>query len=235
MSSVVLHLDEQLRLFLAARHRAATVTAPCDRSSSSVHIVESVGIPRTEVGGYVVAGHDVGPGFRPRGGESISIRPIVRPQPAPSTPPRFVADVHLGALVRRLRLLGVNVTYRNDATDDELLAESATDDRVLLTKDRGLLCRRALVAGAFVRGQDVETQLADVLDRFDVPAAPFSRCLRCNGSISRVPKEAIADQLPAGTRRSYHDFAQCTTCGQVYWRGAHARRLDAAIAAALEV
>jgi hypothetical protein len=52
--------------------------------------------------------------------------------------PRFLLDVHLGALCRRLRLLGLDVAYhRDDVGDDALIAEAARAGRVLLTRDRG--------------------------------------------------------------------------------------------------
>jgi uncharacterized protein len=232
VAPTVIRVAEPLRFFLSARHRQAPASAPADGVSSLVHIVESLGIPRTEVGGYLVDGQPRDRTFRPQGGESVEILAIERPQPTPTTPPRFAADVHLGALARRLRLLGVDVTYRNDFTDDDLVAEAAHDQRAVLTKDRGLLRRRALLAGAFVRGQDVAAQVSDVLDRFAVPTFPFSRCLRCNGRLEAVSKDQVENAIPDGTRRSYDDFSQCIRCRQVYWRGAHADALDRAIAAA---
>jgi uncharacterized protein with PIN domain len=233
VAPILVRVDEELRVFLPTRHRRGHISIPADGVSSLVHIVQSIGIPRTEVGSYVVDGCARKPGFRPEGGESLTVRSIARPQPASTIPPRFVADVHLGALARRLRLLGVDVTYRNDASDHDLVAESAEAQRIVLTKDRGLLGRRALTAGAFVRGQHAGVQLADVVDRFDISASPFSRCLRCNEQLESVDKREIADRIPDGTRRSYHDFSRCSGCRQIYWRGAHARSLDAAVAAVL--
>jgi uncharacterized protein with PIN domain len=41
-----------------------------------------------------------------------------------------------------------------------------------------------------------------------------------------VAKSAVLEELQPGTRRSYRIFAQCTGCRRVYWRGAHAERLE---------
>ena len=87
--------------------------------------------------------------------------------------------MHLGGLARRMRLLGIDTAYRNDASDAELLAQGAAEQRVVLTQDRGLLRRRALTVGAYVRGGSTDEQLADMLDRFRPPLAPWSRCLAC--------------------------------------------------------
>jgi len=45
----------------------------------------------------------------------------------------------------------------------------------------------------------------------------------------------VSAGLEAGTRRSYQVFSRCDGCGQVYWRGAHAGRLDAIVAAAMRI
>jgi uncharacterized protein with PIN domain len=55
----------------------------------------------------------------------------------------------------------------------------------------------------------------------------------CNGPLVPVPKADVAPLLQPGTRRTYQVFSRCAACGRVYWRGAHARRLEAAVASAL--
>ena len=128
--------------------------------------------------------------------------------------------------------LGIDVAYRNDAADDELIAQAAVEQRVLLTQDRGLLRRRALVAGGYVSGDRPDRQLADVLDRFAPPLRPWSRCPACNGVLDAVAKRQVEHLLLEGTRRSYAQFAQCGACGRLYWRGAHTKRLEAIVASA---
>src|SRR5581483_2643174 len=124
---------EPLRFLLPVRHRGGDVTVPADGVSSPLHIVESLGVPRTEVGELRVHG------------DVIEVLPVPRPQPAGTA--RFVLDVHLGTLARRMRLLGLDTAYRNDATDPELVAQAVAEQRILLTQDRALLRRRALPAG----------------------------------------------------------------------------------------
>ncbi len=231
----VLHLKiaEELRLFLPARHRGGELAVGYDGTSSLGHVVTSLGVPLTEVGSLRHAdGRRLAPAYRPRPAERIGVDAIERPQPLPMTRPRFLLDVHLGTLARQLRLLGLDASYSNRATDDELLTRANAEDRVLLTQDRGLLRRRALRIGAYVRGDRPGDQLADVLDRFAPPLSPFSRCPACNGRVAPVAKDEIAHRLQPGTRRSYDVFTQCAECGRVYWRGAHAARLHALTEAA---
>jgi uncharacterized protein with PIN domain len=195
-----------------------------DGTSSLGHVVESLGIPRTEVGGLAVRGRDVAPAYRPLDGDVVEVQPVRRPQPVPAH--RYLLDVHLGALARRMRLVGLDTAYRNEADDAELVAQAQAQQRVLLTRDRGLLRRRALTAGAYVRGDRADDQLADVLDRFAPSLAPLTRCTACGARLEPVPKAEVADRLPPGTRRTFDEFSRCPSCGRVYWRGAHARRID---------
>ena len=219
-----------LRLFLKPARRGGIVRVGCDGISSLGHVVQSLGVPLTEVGGLVVNGKPVIPAYRPSGGDVVEVAGVARPQPVPAA--RFLLDVHLGALARRLRLAGVDTAYANDADDGTLVEQANTERRILLTQDRGLLRRRTLWLGAYVRGAHPDTQLTDVLDRFAPPLAPWTRCTACNGLLHPVPKAEVESLLQPGTRRTYQSFSRCQDCGQVYWRGAHSQRLQALIASA---
>ena len=227
---VELRFVAELRMFLAPANRAGTVRMATDGTSSLGHVVESAGVPLTEVGSLLVSDRPARPSYQPRAGDRVSVEAVSRPQPLPV--PRFLLDVHLGALARRMRLVGVDTAYSNDLGDDALIDLANSAGRVLLTKDRGLLRRRKLWLGAYVRGARADDQLADVLDRFSPPLAPWTRCLICNGSLGPVTKSEVEAQLLPGTRRTYDEFCRCAGCGRVYWRGAHSRRLAAIVAAA---
>ena len=231
-SGVRLRFDEDLRFFLAPRNRQLIVQVPCDGTSTIGHLVEALGVPLTEVGELAAGGQPVAPSYRPAGGDVVDVRPVARPQRLPLAEPRFLLDVHLGALARRLRLVGVDSAYSNDAGDDELIAAANEQNRVLLTQDRGLLRRRSLRLGGYVRGAQPDQQLRDVLERFAPPLAPWTICTACNGRLSVVPKADVEPVLQPGTRRTYDAFARCRACGRVYWRGAHSRRLEGIVAAA---
>jgi uncharacterized protein len=219
---------EELRMFLAPGHRGdGRARVICDGTSTLGHVVESLGVPLPEVGELSVDEVPVPAASRLSGGQVLAVAAVRRPQPLPAA--RFVLDVHLGTLARRLRLLGIDAAYANDRDDDALIEQANAEGRVLLTQDRGLLRRRALRLGAYVRGADPDDQLRDVLDRFAPALAPWTRCTACNGPLVTVSKADVERQLLPGTRRTYQDFARCTVCGRVYWRGAHSTRLAAII------
>jgi uncharacterized protein len=223
---VAVRVPPSLTFLLPGRDRSAGERRLAfDPDATVGHLVQAAGVPLTEVGGVLLDGDVVRLATRAAPGSVLDVVPVARPQPVPAG--GFLLDVGLGALARRLRLLGLDAAWRNDADDPDLVAQASAEDRVLLTQDRRLLMRRALPHGALVRGSAPDEQLADLLDRFATAPAPLTRCTACNGLLAPVAKEEVADQLEPGTRRTVDDFSRCTRCARVYWRGAHARRIDA--------
>jgi uncharacterized protein len=214
-----------LRFLLPGRDRHRGVRRMrFDPDATVGHVVQAAGVPLTEVGRVRVDGGPVPLPARTRPGAVLEVDPVARPQPVPAG--GFLLDVGLGTLARRLRLLGLDAAWSNDAEDADLATRAVAEERVLLTQDRGLLMRRG-VPGALVRGSRPDDQLADVLDRFAPSLAPLTRCTACGARLEPVAKADVADRLPPGTRRTFDDFSRCPACGRLYWRGAHARRIDA--------
>jgi uncharacterized protein len=207
-------------------------------SRSVKDVIESVGIPHTEVAHLTVDGNPAGFEHRLEGGEEVDAFPPVGEHRRtgsvlPGDPPRrFVCDVHLGTLARRLRLLGFDTSYANDADDRTLLRIAVEDHRVLLSRDRGLLSRRAVRHGYLPRSDDPDDQLAEVVARFGLAAdaAPLIRCVRCNTLLVAVTLAEVADAVPPRSRRAFDRFARCPACGQVYWPGSHVDALASTLA-----
>ncbi|UQX01616.1 Mut7-C ubiquitin/RNAse domain-containing protein [Streptomyces sp. RerS4] len=232
--AIHLTLAPELRLFAPPSRRVDRVPTTTDGASSLGHVVESAGVPLTEVGRLLVDGHEVPFSYVPRAGQSVEVRGVERPQRIDGAPLRFLLDVHLGTLARRLRLLGVDAAYDNEDPGDPALAtRSAAEHRVLLSRDRGLLRRREIFAGAYVYSDNPDEQLRDVLGRFAPELAPWTRCTACNGPLREADKDSVGDRLEHGTQRSYDVFAQCAACERVYWRGAHHARLERIVGEAL--
>ncbi|MFI1726579.1 Mut7-C RNAse domain-containing protein [Streptomyces sp. NPDC020489] len=221
-------------LFVPHERRHGSTALTTDGVSTLGHVVESLGVPLTEVGTLVVNDRTVPTSYVPVAGDRVQVRPVDRPQQVPGAPLRFLLDVHLGTLARRMRLLGVDTAYEStDIGDPALATRSATERRVMLSRDRGLLRRRELWAGAYVYSTRPEEQLRDILDRFRPDLRPWTRCTACNGLLHPATKEQVADQLAGGTHRSYDVFAQCADCGRAYWKGAHHEQLEAIVERAM--
>ena len=223
---VRLSIHPDLR-FLLPRHarESGELDLPHDPSATVGHLVQSAGVPLTEVGALIVAENSTSLDSRLREQDRLDVGVRARPQPLEG-PACFLLDVHLGTLARRLRLLGVDTAYGKYASDEHLVEQANHEDRVLLSRDRGLLMRRTLRRAAFVRGQDPDDQLADVIGRFQPPLRPWSLCLACGGSLTPVSKALVANQLEPGTLRTKQQFFRCQACGHVYWHGAHDLRLQ---------
>ncbi|MFE7503615.1 Mut7-C RNAse domain-containing protein, partial [Streptomyces albidoflavus] len=113
MNGPEIHLEvaPALRLFVAHGRRQGRTPVTTDGASTLGHVVESLGIPLTEAGELLVDGRPVPASHIPAAGELVEVRPVPRPQHVPGAPLRFLLDVHLRTLARRLRLLGVDAAY----------------------------------------------------------------------------------------------------------------------------
>lgn len=214
---------DQLNSFLPSARRNQTFSISSDGISTLKHLIESLGIPHTEVFRILLNGSDTSKADIPKDGDRVDVFP---PRPGEDPwigEPRFVLDNHLGSLATYLRILGFDTLYRNDFQDEELAQISAESGRILLTRDRRLLMRKQVAHGLCITSQDTQTQVRQVLSRYDLfkQAVPFQRCLRCNGLLRPVSKESILDRLQPLTRLYYDEFHICPDCGQVYWKGSH--------------
>jgi uncharacterized protein with PIN domain len=230
----------ELNDFLPAADRARAVSRPVRPHQTVKDVIEAMGIPHTEIEVVLVDGVSVDFAHRPPAGARVAVYPVfeafdvaglVRVRPAPLREPRFVVDVNVGRLARLLRLLGFDVHYDPGADDAELARISHDENRILLTRDRGLLARRTVTHGLYVRAEKGPEQVIEVLGRLDLAdrVAPFTRCLRCNGQLDDVSKAEVQEALAPLTRRYYDEFRRCRDCRRVYWRGSHQQRLAAQV------
>ncbi|MCJ7625774.1 MAG: Mut7-C ubiquitin/RNAse domain-containing protein [Anaerolineaceae bacterium] len=213
---------------------------PSDNSfgerSSVKHIIETLGVPLTEVDLILVNGHSVDFSYLPNDGDQISvypvfetfdISPIIRLRPQPLRETRFILDTHLGKLATYLRMLGFDSRYENSFEDDELALIASDEKRIILTRDRGLLKRKMVTHGYLVRATLPRVQIVEVIKRFDLGTSilAFRRCIRCNGLLEAVPKENIIDRIQPDTIRYFDEFQICSDCTQIYWKGSHYERM----------
>ena len=238
MPQVFFRFYAELNDLLPAERRQVSFAQPFKGRVTVKHLIESLGVPHSEVDLILVDGRSVDFTYIVSDKDQISVYPVFesldighvnRLRPEPLREPRFVLDGHLGQLATYLRLLGFDSLYRNDYEDREMALVSREEGRILLTKDRGLLKRKMVSHGYLVREIDPELQMLEVVRRFDLRdrLQPFRRCLRCNGLTDAVPKSAVVDRLPANTRRYYDEFRMCRDCQQIYWKGSHYKRMRA--------
>ena len=235
---LTLRFYEELNDFLPPERRKRAFAVPFELPRSVKDLIESVGVPHVEVDLILVNGESVGFDRLTADGDYISVYPVferldiasvTRLRPEPLRRPRFIADVHLKTLARKLRMLGFDTVYDPALDDPELADRSTAGERILLTRDIGLLKRGAVIRGLFVRAADPEEQLVELVERLDLlgKSAPFSRCIACNGELETLSAEELPPDpaVPPDIRAAGSPLSRCRRCGRSYWRGSHYDRM----------
>jgi uncharacterized protein with PIN domain len=240
MTQVTVRLYGSLNDFLAPERRGVEFVHALKGPCSVKDLIESLGPPHPEVDVVLVGGQAVDFSHRVADDQrlavyplfsSIDVTPLVRVGPPPLSEPRFLLDVGLGRLSGLLRMLGFDTLWRNDYADDELARVSRDEQRILLTRDLGVLKRSEVVHGYFPRETDPSRQLVEVVRRFRLSAhmRPFTRCIACNASLSAASPEEVKGRVPERVRATFTRFQQCLACKRVFWAGSHHARMQVII------
>ena len=244
MSNATIRFYEELNDYLPGPLRGMDIAVRFDTRCPVRHLIETQGVPHTEVEIILINGNSVDLEVSVADGDRISvypmfealdISPLLRLRPQPLRETRFFADAQLGRLARDLRLLGFDTRYHNSIDDAELVRQALSERRVILSRDRALLMRRDVSHGLHLRLDDPKKQLIHVIRRCDLARAchPFTRCIECNHVIEAVEKQEVEARLEAETSASFDEFWRCANCGRIYWKGSHYERLQQRVAAAL--
>jgi len=236
MHKIYLRFYEELNDFLPEEKRKKRFIHQFIDRTSVKDLIESLGVPHTEVDLILANGKSVNFKYLINDGDDISVYPVFESfditavqhlRPKPLRKPKFIADVHLGRLTRYLRMMGLDVLYKNNFKDEEIVEISLNEKRTILTRDRGILKRSEVTHGYWVRSTKVEEQVKEVLRRFDLQKEikEFTRCIECNEWLKSIKKETIIDQLPPKVTNSQKEFYECPSCKKIYWKGTHYLRM----------
>jgi uncharacterized protein with PIN domain len=229
---------EELNDFLPSAQRKRDIAVPIDRARSVKDAIESTGVPHPEVDLVLVDGESVGFAHLLRGGERVAVypmferldvAPLQRLRPRPLRDPRFIADANLGKLARHLRMAGFDVLFDAGADDEAIVRRASAERRTILTRDKGLLRRRDVERGYFVRADAADVQLAEVASALQLEGAmlPFTRCRECNTPLEDLARGEVPPGLaPARVLGLYEAFKRCPGCERVYWQGSHYERMQ---------
>jgi len=140
---------------------------------------------------------------------------------------KLLVDAMLGRLAKWLRILGYDTAYLADTDDFAVMRLARAEDRLILTRDRGLARRRG-VRALLVSGESLEEQLRQVCGVLGLPAeGAFSRCPVCNQALMDATPEQVATGVPGYVQRTQECFSFCGGCNRIYWRGTHWQRMAA--------
>jgi uncharacterized protein with PIN domain len=189
-------------------------------------LIESLGVPRVEIDRIQVHGETVSLDYLVRDQDDIDVHPgfqIARP-------PRFVVDDNVAKLVPLLRMLGFDTLYAQGATDSWIATISKQEGRTIVSRDKGLLKRKEIHSGLYVRSTRPPEQLQEVVKRLQLreDCRPFTRCLSCNGMLCALETDEAArnPEIPSGVRSWTNEFYQCTGCRKVFWKGSHHQSME---------
>lgn len=239
--SITIRFYQELNDFLQPKYRQLDYNHIINKGQTSKDLIESLGVPHTEVDLIRANGQSIDFGYQLQHGDRISVYPICgrlditkvsKLHPKPLSEIKFILDVHLSKLACYLRLLGYDTLHNNNYGDAEIAEISVQDNRIVLTRDIGLLKRSVINYGKFVRNIEPRKQLKEIAGWLDLSlsSAPFSRCIRCNGLLHKVSKRKIEEQIEPDTRMYYQEFWQCDLCRQIYWQGSHYRKMKKIVA-----
>ena len=115
--------------------------------------------------------------------------------------------------------------------DKELIQKAKKEQRILLTQDLELY-QQAIGKSAeafLIEGKTEAEKLAKLAKRFGFELeidVKVSRCPKCNTTIKPVSKTDVINKIPETTSSYYNEFWECPKCRQVYWRGAHWKKIE---------
>ena len=241
MYNITIRFYEELNDFIPPHQRKRDIAFSFTGRRSVKDLIESFGVPHVEVDLILVNGESVDFTYIVRDGDRLSVYPVFeslnienvnRLRPSPLRDTRFVLDVHLRKLARRMRLLGFDVDYEAGRDDQELADIAERENRILLSRDRQLLMRRNVSRGFIIRNDDPHKQIVEVLERLDLwdRIKPFSRCIECNGTLAPLPFNSrdfieVKERIPTGVLKWCSDYLHCSGCKKIYWKGSHFNKL----------
>jgi uncharacterized protein with PIN domain len=135
----------------------------------------------------------------------------------------------LGRLARWLRLIGYDTVYAAGLSDHQIAAHARAEGRTVLTRDQDLMQRRGIDC-IYVRSQDLEEQLEQIVTYLGYPETGVPRCAECNTPLVPAAPQEIRSRIPPYVFDTHDQFHLCTECDKVYWPGSHWKSVQQVLA-----
>lgn len=137
-----------------------------------------------------------------------------------------------GSLAHKLRVLGFDASYYRAGGDEGMVELSKREGRIIITSDRSLaaMASSARVPCMLVGGKSDGSRLREVAIAAASLGIDLKRgdplCSLCGGELESLRRSEAAGLVPESVERRHRLFHRCTSCGQVYWRGSHWKKLS---------
>jgi len=232
MSTAIFRFYEELNDLLPRDRQKKDFEVTFQGKRSIKDMIESLGVPHTEVDLILVNGESVDFRYLLCPGDRVSVYPVferldiaevTRLRNLPLRRTRFIADNNLGQVVKLMRALGFDVEFNPDLHPGRIVEISKREKRIILTMSRKLLKRKEVTHGILIRPGEAEKEVRRILESLHIKSRvkPFSRCLVCNNPLEPVSKADILDRIPPKVRARCHAFSICRPCHRIYWEGTH--------------
>ncbi len=144
---------------------------------------------------------------------------------------KFIADAMLGRLARWLRLSGYDVIYTNEMEDGLILRMSREEERIILTRDKGLYEKalRNNAQAVLLKSNDFAERIRQLQKELGVviqDKPDLARCPVCNSEIEKISKKDVGSGVPEGITEQIDEFWRCTGCKKIYWQGGHWKNIS---------
>ncbi len=143
---------------------------------------------------------------------------------------KFACDAMLGSLARWLRAAGYDSFWQEGIDDWDLIRLARREQRILISCDTGIF-RIGIVRDGDVPALQLpnslttEEQLARVMNHFQLSLTE-PLCMTCGGTLVKVSKESVVNEVPARTYQWVNEFRKCQNCGKPFWKGTHWEKIE---------
>ncbi len=232
MLKAMFRFYEELNDFLPKSKRKTDFEAEFEEKRSIKDMIESLGVPHTEIDLILVNGKSVDFKYLLQDKDGVSVYPVFEAlditgvthlRKIPLRKTRFIADNNLGDIVKYLRVLGFDVYFDASHSPREIIEISKRESRIILTRSKNLLKRKEVTHGLYIYPGATGEQVKRIVDFLDIKSGiePFSRCLLCNNRLKTIAREEIADRIPPKTKAHCNEYTHCKCCDKIYWKGTH--------------
>jgi uncharacterized protein with PIN domain len=124
-------------------------------------------------------------------------------------------------------MMGFDSLFFSGEDDSQMVRQALAEERVLLTRDTGIMKRRVVTEGrlkaVLMESEEPEQQMRQLVSAIDIKSQsqPFTICLECNQPLVKRKPTEVKDRVPPYVYKTQTQYMECPECHRIYWRGTH--------------
>ena len=139
----------------------------------------------------------------------------------------------LGNIAKKLRIMGFDTEFWLAASDDFLINKCMDEQKLLVTRDRGLYLKISKMGRncLLLHDNDEVKDLVFILENCGIKyVEPVpnvnTRCTICNGILIQLNKTMVSNPIPEKVYKSISTIYRCSKCSKIYWDGTHVQNIN---------